>query len=55
MFGLFKKDPVAKLEKEYKRLLKESFKMSASNRSKADELAAQADKIAQQIDKLKEA
>lgn len=53
MFGLFKKDPVAKLQAEYKRLMEESFKMSTSNRTKADELAAKADAIAQQIDKLK--
>ncbi len=53
MFGIFKKDPVAKLQAEYKRLMEESFKMSTSNRTKSDELAAKADAVAQQIDELK--
>jgi hypothetical protein len=52
MFGLFKKDPVAKLQKQHRHLLAESFRLSKIDRKKSDELMAQADAIEQEIAKL---
>lgn len=53
MFGLFKK----KTEKEqlneaYRKLLEKAHKMSHSNRTEADKLAAEAEEIAKKIDAL---
>lgn len=52
MFGLFKKDPVAKLQKEHSDLLAKAFEMSKIDRRKADELTAKAAEIERQIEKL---
>ena len=52
MFGLFKKDPLAKLQKQHRHLLAESFRLSKIDRKKSDELMAQADTIEQEIAKL---
>lgn len=52
MFGWFKKTPLQKLEKEYYRLMDESFKMSTINRAESDKLTAKAYELAAQIDKL---
>lgn len=52
MFGLFKKDPLAKLQKQHRHLLAESFRLSKIDRKKSDELIAQADAVEQEIAKL---
>ncbi len=55
MFGLFgKTDPKAKLEKQYKKLLEESHRLSHSNRAEADKLAAKAEEVLNEIKKLEE-
>ena len=53
MFGLFgKKDPRAKLEKEYKKLLEESHRLSTIDRAKSDKVRAEAEEIIKQIEAL---
>lgn len=54
MFGLFKKDPVAKLRKQREQLLKEAFDMSKIDRTKSDALMAKADEIEKKIIQLTE-
>lgn len=54
MFGLFKKEePWVKLEKEYHKLLEQSFKLSTTNRAESDKLRAKAEEIGIEISKLK--
>ncbi len=53
MFGLFKKDPAAKLEKKHRELLEKAFQMSKVDRKKSDELTAQAAEIEKELEKLK--
>lgn len=54
MFGLFKKkDPIAQLEAQYKKLLEESFKLSKINRKESDAKAFEADQVLAQIEELK--
>ena len=55
MFGLFKKDPVEKLEKQYKKLLEESHRLSHQDRKAADQKMQEAEEVAKEIDKLKAA
>ena len=50
MFG--RSDKKSKLEKKYKMLLQESFRLSHTNRRKSDEKAAEADEVLRQIDLL---
>lgn len=53
MFGLFKKkSELENLQKKYKKLMKEAFDLSKSNRSASDEKYAEADKIQKQIETL---
>lgn len=52
MFGLFKKDPVAKLQKQHRDLLEKAFAMSKVDRTKSDELMARADELEREIMKL---
>ena len=53
MFGLFKKkSEKEKLQKKYKRLLKESYELSKTNRKESDKKAYEADLIAKEIDAL---
>ncbi|MCB0580236.1 MAG: Lacal_2735 family protein [Phaeodactylibacter sp.] len=55
MFGLFKKDPVKKLEKEYLRLMEEAMRIQRSGDIKAYAAkVAEAEEIQQKIDALKE-
>ena len=42
MFGLFKKNPVAKLQKEHADLLARAHKMSSVDRTKSEAMVAQA-------------
>ncbi|WP_157811541.1 Lacal_2735 family protein [Lacinutrix sp. Bg11-31] len=54
MFGLFKKTTEAeKLQKQYEKLLKESFNLSKSNRSASDAKMAEAEAIQDKIMALK--
>ena len=53
MFGLFgKSDPKAKLEKQYKKLLEESYRLSTIDRAKSDKVRAEAEEVINQIDEL---
>ena len=55
MFNLFKKKTEAeKLDAQYKKLLKESYELSTSNRRLSDEKAAQANEILKQMNKNNE-
>lgn len=54
MFGLFKKkSELDKLRDEYKKLQKESFELSKSNRSASDKKLAEAEVIYKKIEALK--
>ena len=50
MFGLGSKK--AKLEKKYKRLLEESYKLSHVDRKKSDLKAAEAEAVRKELDSL---
>lgn len=53
MFGIFKKKTEReKLETEYEKLLKESYKLSTINRTASDAKAAEADAILKKIETL---
>jgi hypothetical protein len=53
MFGLFKKkSEKEKLQEQYKKLLKESFDLSKSNRTASDAKQAEADVILKKIEAL---
>ena len=53
MFGLFKKkSEKEKLQEQYKKLLKDSFELSKSNRSASDAKQAEADVILKKIEAL---
>ena len=45
MFGLFKKNPLDKLQKEHADLLARAHKMSTVDRTKSDALVAQAAEV----------
>jgi hypothetical protein len=45
MFGLFKKDPVATLQKEHQALLKEAHRLSTVDRARSDKVMAQAAEV----------
>ncbi|MEJ6736453.1 MAG: Lacal_2735 family protein [Flavobacteriales bacterium] len=54
MFNLFKrKTEKEKLEEQYEKCLKESYRLSTINRSESDLKIAEANKILEQIEKLK--
>ncbi|MDE0472398.1 MAG: Lacal_2735 family protein [Ekhidna sp.] len=51
--GLFgKKSEKEKLHKQYKKLMKESFELSKTNRNASDRKAAEANEIAKKIEAL---
>lgn len=51
MFGLFgKKDPKAKILKEYEKLLKESYELSHSDRAASDRKRAEAEELLKQLE-----
>lgn len=53
MFGLFKKkSEKEKLDDEYRKLMKEAFDLSKTNRSASDAKYAEADKIQKRIEEL---
>lgn len=54
MFGLFKKvSEVSKLEKQYKKLLEEAYKLSTSNRNASDNKQHEAQQVLEKIEALK--
>lgn len=56
MFGFFKKkSQIEKLVGQYKRLTKEAYTLSHSNRKLGDEKLAEADGIMKKIEELKNA
>lgn len=53
MFGLFKKkSEKEKLDDQYRKLMKEAFDLSKTNRSASDAKYAEADKIQKRIEEL---
>lgn len=53
MFGFGKKTELQKMEKQYKKLLDESYALSHSNRSASDIKAAEANSLMDKILELK--
>lgn len=54
MFGLFKKDPVKKLEKEYLKLMEEAMRIQRSGDIKAySAKVAEAEEVQKKIEALK--
>ena len=51
MFGLFK-NPKAKLEQKYQKLLQEAFRLSHIDRKKSDLKTAEAEEVRKAIDEL---
>ena len=55
MFGLFKKKTKAEvLNKKYKKLIKQSYDLSTTNRAESDLKQAEAQEVLNEIDRLKE-
>jgi hypothetical protein len=52
MLGLFKKDPVKKLQKQHAALLADAYRMSSIDRTKSDALMAQAAEVESEIAQL---
>jgi hypothetical protein len=54
MFGIFKKkSELDRLEKDYKKLLEESFKLSTSNRSASDAKQHDAQQVLDKIEAIR--
>ena len=54
MFGLFKKDPIKKLEKKYLKLMEEAMEIQRGGDIKAyAQKSAEAEKVAEEIERLK--
>ena len=54
LFSMFKKETeVAKLEKQYKKLLQESFDLSTTDRAQTDIKRGEAEAIADKIEAIK--
>ncbi|MCI5055345.1 MAG: Lacal_2735 family protein [Flavobacteriales bacterium] len=53
MFGLFKKDPLKKLQEKRKKLLKLAFEYSHIDRTKSDAYNLEAEKVLEEIESLK--
>lgn len=53
MFGLFgKTSSKSKLEKQYKKLLEDSYRLSTIDRAKSDKVRAEAEEVIKQIEEL---
>lgn len=53
MLGLFKKkSEKEKLQDKYKKLIEKSYKLSHTNRTESDKVAAEADELLKQIEKM---
>lgn len=53
MFSIFKKDPIKALEKEYKKLMEDSFNLSKTDRQASDAKREEAEQVAAKIENLK--
>ncbi len=53
MFSIFKKDPVKALQKEYKRLMEDSFQLSKTDRQASDAKREEAEEVLKKIEALK--
>jgi hypothetical protein len=53
MFGLFKKDPMKDLQKKYKALMEESYRLSTTDRKASDLKRQEADEVAKEMDALR--
>ena len=49
MWGIFKTDPVKKLQKEHAAVLAEAHRLGAIDRTKSDELVAKAAKLEEKL------
>tara|TARA_Y100000385_G_scaffold286263_1_gene347931 strand:- start:421 stop:594 length:174 start_codon:yes stop_codon:yes gene_type:complete len=49
MWGIFKTDPVKKLQKEHAAILSEAHRMGSIDRAKSDELVAKAAKVEERL------
>jgi hypothetical protein len=55
MFGLFKKKTEAEqLDAEYKKVLKEAYTLSTTNRKLSDQKTAEAEEILKKIERLRQ-
>ncbi len=55
MFGLFKKDPIKKLEKEYEKLMEEAMQIQRGGDIKAySAKVAEAEEVMKKIDELRQ-
>ena len=53
MFGLFgKTSSRSKLEKQYKKLLEDSYRLSTSDRAKSDQVRAEAEEVIKQLEEI---
>lgn len=52
MFNIFKRDPKKSLQKQYDKLMEESFVLSRTNRKLADQKYAEAEAVMQKITAL---
>lgn len=53
MFGMFKREtPVQKLEKKYKKMLEEAYRISHIDRAGSDKLHAEAESVMKEIENL---
>lgn len=54
MFGIFKKKSrKEKLQEQYKKLMAEAHRLSATNRKRGDDKIAEAEQVMQEIDRIK--
>ncbi len=53
MFSLFKKDPSKALEKEYKKLMEESFQLSKTDRQASDAKREEAEEVLKKLEAMK--
>jgi len=54
MFGLFKKDPVKKLQKKYEQLMQESYQLSTTDRKASDSKRFEAEEVIKEIEALQQ-
>ena len=52
MFGIFKKDPRKALQKQYKSLMEESYRLSTVDRMQSDLKRAEAEEVLKKMDEL---
>lgn len=52
MFGLFKKDPIKKLQKQYSELMEASYNLSTTDRRASDLKRAEAEAVMMMIEEI---